>query len=219
MSKSMRSMARMFVSLVVVTVAIVPAKLEAAEWQEIWGDGTKVDSDCVGSAATPECLVDTLVACDVWSEYPGYYDHDEFRPSPVCSVIGSPAPYGILFVSLPRQLVHYRYRVEPQVLKESDIPDWAREGSYFARLLNTFWRPGDRAMDLWMKHCRPCDDCIKEARKNPGRVLGAGYRFDVCIEHSIVKTFILRRDGERWRVAGIYNPADPGTRKFYWKRK
>lgn len=162
-------------------------------------DPATTDSECIGNPVTPLCAAETAQACFMWA-----------RPE-LCGTIGYEPNYP-LGLDAYGQLWVYRYRPAGEfVLKDSDIPDWAREQGWRS------WRAGDLAYDVWWQRCRPDDTCVVASREDPNRGLGEGCPPDDCRWQPNPATYILRRDGTKWRYVDEFG-AYPVQGRI-WNRK
>ena len=181
-------------------------------------DGTWASSPCIGSFATPTCLIDTIIACDLLIHYPKNHPNVGTSLRTTCESIGSPGHWRSFGAGPAHRFVRYGYRIETWAIEDKDIPDWAMPGHDHAIWREIHWEAGDLAADVFMHNCRPHRACLEESRRNPDLDLGRACPRDDCYDSSFPTTFILRQVADRWRVVDSYDPVDHGTRLFYWKR-
>jgi hypothetical protein len=69
-------------------------------WSFVSGDGQKFSSACIGNLRSPQCLVDTMMACAAWSDldagWPTETDAEEMKNHPICkSLMNHPIHPGL----------------------------------------------------------------------------------------------------------------------------
>jgi len=191
-----------FIAFVALSVLASPSA-EADEWRVLSGDGKTLPSDCVGKPVTPECIVDTMIACEVLSPIGVSMADEPLRFHPSCYSLGwiltvsnyDGVPHFEVRHADPQEPVTYRYRIETRTVNERDM---------LHRTGLDDWRLGDLAVNVWFKWCLAGYDCR-----------GSEYP----------RTRFLRREKYRWtllpRMFDPYNLGSKGgpDRWDHWNSK
>jgi hypothetical protein len=105
-------------------------------WNVISGDGQKFSSACIGDLRSPQCLVDTMMACGAWSnveaDWPTEFDAQLFFNHPICRALMNYPKVPTLglqsfvyYESDPQIIVYYKLdqrRVKRSTLIDPDLP-------------------------------------------------------------------------------------------------
>ena len=235
-------------------VAMIMAVLAAPGWAGNWtpepdmftlsGDGSMVSSDCVGKLTSPQCVIDTMMACVAWTpdsakpgpDFPGGYH-------PVCDVLrAKPGNTGMVPMIYPTGIwpdpnnvvVHYRIATFP--ITEDNMTDFdkrrlERERRYGAPPweIEAYMRPGDLGVAVFLRWCEPNEAChLPEKDGQPTR-----YRkdcpFDDCGNENDVmpprmaSAVVLRQQDEgTWSIVTVFTPYRdrvwPYLEDFYRRR-
>ena len=203
-----------------------PPPPEGEGWKTLAGDGSVVTSDCIGEMSSPECIVDTMIACDAWTPgRPWLYDYvDESwigRQHPVCDVLrirpghGGYAPRTLGVGTIGTQAKHriYFYRTIPFEITEEMIPWFSADREDPDDPLN--WRAGDVAVALPTVRCLPKPECrTKEWRYEEPTHYRAGCPLDDCediVPGDGVLAAIVRKEGTGWTIVEAFSPHRDAT--------
>ena len=137
--------AALFAGLMVLTIY---TDAQAAEWKVIAGDGSYSTSDCIGSNATLECLIDTLAACSAGVDLGEYRTDGRYREPNVCFDHNARMGLGIFYEEAPvRTRLHY-YTVDIWPLERVD--DWGLDAGDHNDVAI-----GDVVVDYYATTCLP----------------------------------------------------------------
>ena len=132
-------------------------------WRAVSGDGTLLTSDCVGEFSSPECILDTMMACDAWSNVDHITGHDArgnaYRHHPICARLMSdpfytPAglkTFGFGGTDHPEHFVLYYKPLRFVVTVENMYtgPGLDRPAA------SCFWCPDDIGLAFLLIRCQP----------------------------------------------------------------
>jgi len=197
--------------LVAVGIASVATPADAAVWKVISGDGTEVTSECLGSNETIECLVDTAIACSVWSQgIMVTVDRKHYRDS-TCDSPGLLGNHDYLLLNTPKRLTRYLYLTEQWVLTVEDIPP------HFADYGLRSWKGGDTVVDVHAIRCTESYQCSKNTGQPFDPEFGAGCPITSCsgypkrpdtydgLHYDVPSvSFIIRKEAPGWRIVDEY---------------
>lgn len=174
-------------------------------WRMISGDGRLVTSECLGSNATPDCLSDTVLACELFSPPPDYNPDGLYHEHPLCSSPGVRQLLGTTPMHIDPRLVTIYYSFDRWVLTDADL--WYRGDD---------WKAGDLAVDVELFACFPRPQCMQDlpAGLRPDEVLGqcppVQCSFSAAVDFETGRrkpntTYIMRQDPEEgWRIVDMY---------------
>jgi len=208
----------------------------APAWKVLAGDGSLHSSTCIGSNASLDCLVDTVVACSAWSEDPEWradglpFDH------PICDSARGFDGVSAVLVSAPAATQHFLYATDVWTLQNAR--DWPTDTEGLAR-------QGDQVVDLFSITCAPRTACLARLDPlTPPREILAACPRDYCYGSSRVLTHVdvtmpgadadvfvdpgfslLTRETDQgwvvidWYYLSRFGLRDPGWYPDHWKRK
>ncbi|MBT5108253.1 MAG: hypothetical protein HOM25_06205 [Rhodospirillaceae bacterium] len=191
------------------------------DWRVVAGDKSEFTSDCIGSMATPLCVVDTMMACAAWSD-PGAAYHPDHKWPAICKPLildpsneeYFPRTFKYGSVLLPK---YHRdeYKTIFFPVSEDTMDNYMRaELSIHGPGMHG--RPGDLATTIRLRTCEPPKEYELPYVKGEHTQFRAGYyALTNCKE--IFKGFnntavILRQnpDGD-WRIITVENPHRDNT--------
>jgi hypothetical protein len=220
------------------TAPAVADQFWTPDWKFVPGDGSQPPSDCVGSNATLNCLIDTIVACSAWSEGPEWRADQEFFDHPVCNQAPGFEEISVFskYGPLPAQLFIYA------------TDHWRLSGPEEWLLFQSDWalaRAGDTVVDFFSITCSPDPACLaarpasalENAPQLCPRTFCSGGPFvasygeptaaddppaGVYVEPEI--SLLVRNDADGWRVISWYDSFHYGLNgpqwlPDHWKRK
>ena len=192
-------------------------------WKILAGDGSVVTSQCIGQLSSPECIVDTMIACAAWTPARGWP-----RPStpdwiggyhPVCDVLraepGNPGVWARTFLGTPGHAGPkdriYFYRAVPFAITEEMIPWFESDPDD-----PLHWRAADVAVAVPTVRCLPRDECRLNEWTDEGpiryRAACPLHNCEEIIPRYGVLAVILRRQEDSWFLVSIHEP----HREFVW---
>ena len=195
-------------------------------WRTLAGDGSVVTSQCIGQLSSPECIVDTMIACAVWTPAAGW--RRAKTPAwiggfhPVCDVLriqpghsgyGPRTLGGSTSAAGPKHRIFF-YRTIPFAITEEMIPWFAADREDPDDPLN--WRAGDVAVAVPTVRCRPKEEC-RLTKWSYGQPLHfrEGCPLDDCediVPGYGVLAAIVRKQGRGWTIVEAFSP----HREFVW---
>ena len=200
-----------------------PPPPEGEGWRTLAGDGSVVTSDCIGELSSPECIVDTMIACDAWNPGPGWPRStspgwiDGYHP--VCDVLrrrpghddSAPWTLGVdTDVAGPKDRVYF-YRAVPFAITEEMIPWFESDPDD-----PLHWRAADVAVAVATVRCLPRDECRLNEWTDEGpiryRAACPLHNCEEIIPRYGVLAVILRRQEDSWFLVSIHEP----HREFVW---
>lgn len=197
-------------------------------WRVVAGDKSEITSDCIGSFATPLCVVDTMMACAAWSDPSPPYDYGPYWP-PVCDPLrldASNDEYAPRTFRYGSGLLPEYHRDEYKVIffpvSNETMDNYMRaELSYLGPELAG--RPGDLAATIRLRTCEPLEEYALPLIKGKHTRFREGYTLSSCREifHGSNNTaVILRKNPEGgWRIITVEKPHRDNTwayvRKMY----
>lgn len=187
-------------------------------WKVVSGDGTLLTSDCVGVFTSPECVLDTVLACEAWSwmdevtavDSSGY----KYFWNPICDTLRSrPGDAGTGVRSFrggrdnPEDFSYY-YKAVPFVLTEGNVP--SRHAPPYPEGWSCDWCPGDVAVAYLIISCAPDPAVI-------GRTMDSVRYDDDFPDDSLISdcgepkgrnALVVRQDDLTglWRIVEPYRP-------------
>ena len=192
----------------------VPTAATGRGWRTLAGDGSVVTSQCIGELSSPECIVDTMIACAAWTPARGWP-----RPStpdwvggyhPVCDVLraepGNPGVWARTFLGIPSHAGPkdriYFYRAVPFAITEEMIPWFADDPDY-----PLHWRAGDVAVAVPLVRCVPKPECELSALGEKPVRYNESCPLDDCNDRVYGRNAsapILRKDADGWTIVSIF---------------
>lgn len=200
-------------------------------WRVISGDGKLVSSNCIGRFETPDCIVDTVMACGVWSwqddvtEYDPYIEGLGYRLHPVCDTLrstpgdpGVSVPFIVLIGPNPEHFIVY-YRMTPFILtEETGTRHFARNplsgedcSPHFGECL------GDTVLVIEWALCEPALASDKENYR-PDNDYPPGTPVSRClVRNSPVFVVTYQPPGQRdWMIRMVWAPTWAGRDEDPW---
>jgi hypothetical protein len=173
-------------------------------WRVLSGDGRLITSDCLGTNASPECLADTVIACELFSPAPDYNPDGIYHEHTLCSSPGVRQLLGTTPIYIDPRLVTVFYSFDPWVLAEPDL--WYRGED---------WRVGDLAVDVELFACFPRPECMQglpaglRAEEVLGQCRPVQCSFSAVVDFATGRrkpsiTYIMRQDVNDWRIVDMY---------------
>ena len=193
----------LFLRLVISSVIAAGVHFNTASAGELrtlgWSKETS-SSRCIGDPKTPECAVETQIACDIWGD------------KRLCDIVGYRDPMGRYTVSDYQKVGTTLYEfVGRKTISEGDAKLYV--DSYGRRP----WRAGDVAVRIFFWGCRPDESCLVESRDDPTREYGEGCPQADCERDKMPSTIVVRRSSAKWIHVGTPQGLDfPGE---FWNRK
>ena len=224
------------VCLIILLTTATP--LSAAEVRVLAGDGSFATSDCIATTeehspfTNPiddiQCFIDTEMAClflqahDLSPNWKGRPDIRRFCGD------NSPGARYVQGQLMALTLMDFYYTHEIWTLSNADFP---QEPYPLPELSKA--RAGDSVVDLWLLRCAPQTDCLSQFPKDtPASTLRAACPRTDCDDWSPDEAdyavpqlaYVLRWDGNAWRVTAIYTDLGVARgsehwRPDHWKRK
>ena len=190
-------------------------------WKVVSGDGTLLTSDCIGVFTSPECVLDTVLACEAWSRVDevtavdsyGYEDHwhpicDSLRGQP--GNVDSPVRTFGAGSDNPEDYSYY-YKTVPFVVTTGNVPP--RDAPPYPEGSSCRVCPGDVAVAFPTIICSP-DPAIIGLERD-GWAFGE-YPDDsfisYCVEWITDFALIVRIDDRTglWSIVEPYRPSLDG---------
>lgn len=199
-------------------------------WRMLSGDGKIARNTCVGDMSRPECVVDTMVACSLWS--PSYTPTEQDRLSgdnlyyhPVCDMVRS-RPGDTASVPLDLEVnsgvfpqdAAVIYKLYPMTLTERFFPvcyflegdDMEHYGDVaYAVVMNTYVR-NDRCKlpltdDGWKIHRYRADCAIDTCNAQYPQWAGLDGGYDYFGTTAVILHYgpALTGGKDRWNITGI----------------
>lgn len=187
-------------------------------WKVVSGDGTLTSSDCIGDFYQPECIVDTMMACDARSPMDEPTSNDGFHLyywHPLCEVLrpfpGEARSHVRSFAvggSDPDDIVFY-YKTIRFTLTEEMIPDWPNVPGEPCR-----WCVGDIVIAAPLIICAPSPEMAIPPGSNI-RWIGTfqpDSRTDTCwpMNWRVALISRLSRVSDGWIIAWIHQSHGEG---------
>ncbi len=200
-----------------------------AEWRAIARDKSTVTSDCIGSNESPGCLIDTALACAVWSYYDTTLEGGTYVEDPICRYpisVYNMSPSVSSHAQSPESNLYYFYDFW---LVDAESAASFNRLSMFRKI-----QEGDKAIDVRFKLCRPEPSCILETNSHSLRpVPSSRCPRTECLYINYPDytkpsaTFVLRPTSKGiWTYVGKYYPGYFGmggeSREWnpaHWKEK
>lgn len=190
----------------------------AEEWRPHWnvisGDRQTVSSTCIGSNSTPQCLVDSAMACGAWSIPIGFSADGSYHDDAIClTTTGIERSAAPLSVFAPPALMEHHYLVDFWELTDKEMIDGP------IMQYPEPWKAGDIIADLYTVSCAPEKSCMtKVASGDAADILAScpkthcsgtpSIYHDMDGDGSLLfqpwTTLILRQGPEGWRVITTY---------------
>ncbi len=185
-------------------------------WKAVSGDGSLQTSDCVGLLTSPECLLDTIMACEAWSrvdEITAVNTYgDEYYWHPVCySLRGRPGVADEVSTfeggsGNPEDFSYYYKTVSFALTVENTHP----RRRLYPEGRSCSWCPGDVVVAFLAVICSP-DPAIIGQKKDGWPVFGEfpdGSPLSYCVDWSRDDALITRQDEPTglWRIVEPYRP-------------
>jgi len=181
-----------------VALFVVLAEARAEEpWRILDVFGAAGSSDCVGDPKTPLCAIETLETC-----FSG-------GPRSFCRRVGImmedryPGASPDYF-----RLNYHRYReIARGVVRRADIPPAQKALEELPSWVEKLpVQAGDLAILMRWQGCQPDDQCVDKTVNHPTKAFGEGCRtFKYCSDVNFLSRYILRRQGDGWRVLGFFS--------------
>ena len=206
------------------TSPVSGATLLGDGWRVIAGDKSEVTSDCIGQMTSPLCVVDTMMACDVWSPA---HDYDnpmdaEAAVHPICKGVSTgngPRTFNLgstnpKYYRLEYQVATFPVTAENITGARVFIPRYPYKKGEADQASPL---PGDLAVIVHFRWFAPPDDCIISPLNKVGMQL---YRDGCALTDSAEgyearspRTAILRQDspGGEWRTVVFAQPYRDNT--------
>lgn len=210
-------------------------------WHYVSGDGKVFSSSCIGEPVSPQCLVDTMMACGAWSDHvtiwpgadrpEGEPDRSEYYNHPICDALEhypGTAGYGLnTFIDsyMPRETLIWYYRTNHVIADEDFLNEDGSPWSYYVSPESRSPRAavGDTVVIIVIFTCT----------NNPAKTLG---RYDKSYEtvdprvfpdgafwycrdftNPMEVAFLRQQDaGPYWYVGQFFNPGHQGSRSKPW---
>lgn len=209
-----------------------PVGLPAGEnWRMVSGDGQRWTSDCIGDFRSPDCIVDTIMACEAWSptEEPTLIDKDgyEYYWHPVCELLrstpGDPSVgvrnFGTVEKTEYREDWISYYRTASFILSEETKIPYLHRRAYDPPCGKYSRCMGDTVSVLQTVWCTPDPALVGRDRGYFHRAdYPDGSPMDYCIELIPgVAVFTRRReDGDGWYLVGTFAAGLEGSAYKGW---
>lgn len=186
-------------------------------WRMISGDGRLVTSECLGSNATPDCLADTVLACELLSPPPNYNPDGLYHEHPLCSAPGVRQLLGTIPIGIDPRLLTIYYSFDRWILTDADLWYLAED-----------WKAGDQAVDIELFACFPRLTCMQDlpAGLRADEVLGqcppVQCTFSAAVDFETGRrkpniTYIMRKDADgRWQIVDMYKDLNIPRGAQYW---
>ncbi|PIW29893.1 MAG: hypothetical protein COW30_03835 [Rhodospirillales bacterium CG15_BIG_FIL_POST_REV_8_21_14_020_66_15] len=185
----------------------------AADDFEVLPYATGKADGCVGDPVTPLCAIKTLEACQRWSE------------AGLCRAVGYTTVYldgkvnrGFAGLAIAKLRI-----VERRVLTHAMIPAWTGHMGAWVHPDDRPppWRPGDLALRVEWWDCEPDQLCVRKTWNHPTKEYGEGCPPDRCGRKDLDPSYVLRREGGRWRVLYEHFDSDDHGDLWdaFWNRK
>lgn len=190
-----------------------------SDWRIITGDKSEMTSDCIGKVSSPVCIVDTMMACSLWTpfrswEWPGKDEtwYDGYHP--ICDVLrkargkGGTAPRSFELHSNNPNFASATYRIMSFPMIGEALRSYLHYNPNHYKELEV--REGDLAVTIQSYYCEP------EKKYYLPKEDGKPYMFlkdsplNDCNEHfgpELERAFILRQvvDG-MWTPVNYFRP-------------
>jgi len=185
-------------------------------WRMISGDRRLITSECLGSNATPDCLADTVLACELFSPGPDYSLDGLYHEDPLCSSPGVRLLLSSTPLHIDPQLATIYYSFDRWVLTADDLWSWG-EG----------WKVGDLAVDVETFGCFPRAECTQNLPAGlPAEEILAQCPPVECTFSDVVDfqtgrrrpgiTYIMRQASDGWHIVDMYKNLNVGRDAQKW---
>ncbi len=186
-------------------------------WKVVSGDGTLLTSDCVGVFTSPECVLDTIIACTAWSwvdevtavDSSGY----EYYWHPICDTLRSqPGDAGTAVRTFnvgrdnPEDFSYYYKTVSFALTAGNTHP----RRQLYPEGWSCSWCPGDVVVAFLAIICSP-DPTIMGRKRDGWPVFGEfpdDSPLSYCVEWNRSDALVAGQDDLTglWRVVESYRP-------------
>lgn len=200
-------------------------------WNFISGDGKTFSSPCIGKPRSPQCLVDTMMACSMWTDtgagWPSETDKEEYYSHPICKALMNDPIHpgrGIRVFFDPgrhpeNDMIYYKLdsRVVDQAMLETEGAPWSLIDPKDCDIC-----VGDTAIIPLIISCYP-DPRLANVPRGGTVHRALDYPpnspFTYCVDDSsILKALFTRKHPvlDEWYAAWVFNPGDMGSMGRAW---
>jgi hypothetical protein len=200
-------------------------------WSFVSGDGQKFSSACIGKMRSPQCLVDTMMACGAWSDldagWPSETDAEEVFNHPICHALQNyPGKPGVgiatftgpgfdpdnwmIYYKIDQRLVDRTWLIDP------DLPYHLWGGNLF------HLRPDDTAIIAFMVICETQSPLLSKNKTDdiplyPRNNGPLSQCWDGTLEAEVL--FARKRpDKEEWYVGNFFDVGQQGSSGKPWPK-